>query len=445
MKNELINENHHAYQANKSTTTALQHLTDNLSEILERGETGIAVILDMSAAFDSVEVSLLCQKLHLYGLDRKAIQWMRTYLEDRKFAVEIGGVTGRLRDSSSGVPQGSVLGPVLFTVFTNELPSVTQHHCLTCRDQVDTSRKNLFTTGCRRCGSTTNYADDVTHVFGEKDMGLGVEKMRTIVSQFTDYLTSNSLKVNDDKTHTLKVMTRQRQVFSQVGDLDTVFGGKVVKPSLKEKLLGCWLNCNLTWKSQILDGQDSIRGKIVRKLGEMWRLGSELSTSSRIKIANGSIISILSYAAPVWGGEPASSIRVLQTLQNKAARWCLGAGKRTRVSELMTRCGWLSVRQIIKFSSLVSLWKTLHLNSGLYWKTRILREGGERQLRSTAEGSLVPHPQPWMDLTRASWRWRAVADWNDLPPDLRQDLRLASFKRSVKSWIKENSPLVYVR
>lgn len=445
VRNGLINENHHAYQANKSTTTALQHLTDNLSEMLERGETGIAVILDMSAAFDSVDVALLCQKLELYGLDSTAVQWMKTYLEKRQFAVEIGGMTGSLRESSSGVPQGSVLGPVLFTVFTNELPSVIQYHCHCCRDQLDRRRSSLFKTGCVQCGSTTNYADDVTHVFGEKDMGVGVEKMRSAVSQFTDFLTSNSLKLNDDKTHTLKVMTRQRRVFSQEDDLDTVFGGRLVKPSSKEKLLGCWLSCNLTWRSQILEGQDSIRGKISRKLGELWRMGTDLKSSSKIKLANGTVMSLLSYAAPVWGGESATSLRVLQTLQNKAARWCLGTGKRTRISELMTRCGWLSVLQTIKYTSLVSLWKTLHLDTGLYWRTRIIREGGERPLRSTDEGSLIPCPKPWMDLTRASWRWRAVVDWNGLPPALRQDLNLRSFKCLLKSWIRQNVPLVHPR
>lgn len=439
--NHLINENHHAYQTNRSTTTALQHLVDNINELLERGETGVAVILDMSAAFDSVNVELLCQKLSLYGLDLKAVNWMRSYLNNREFSVEIGGVTGQLRKSTTGVPQGSVLGPVLFTIFTNELPSVVQHHCPSCRLEPDRGRCGPFSNGCDRCGSTTTYADDVTHIFGERDMRTGREKMKNAVALFTNFLTANSLKLNDEKTHTLQIMTRQRRVHSQEGELDVVFGGKLVKPTEKEKLLGCWIHRNLSWRSQILEGQGSIRGKILKKLGELWRLGSGLNQSSRIKLANGSVMSLLMYAAPVWGGESSSAIHTLQVIQNKAARWCLAAGRRTRVKELMTRCGWMSVTQLVKYTSLISLWKTVFLDVGQYWRKRILRSGDGR-LRSTGQGSLVSNFQPWMEITKTSWRWRSIDDWNALPPAVRQDTNLRGFKTALRSWILENVPTV---
>lgn len=438
VKNRLLNENHHAYQARKSTATALQHLTDNLAEMLERGETGIAVILDMSAAFDSVNVVLLCQKLTLYGLDDTAVGWMRSYLERRRFAVEIGGVTGDLRESSSGVPQGSVLGPVLFTVFTNELPSVIQSVCETCSLEPRRGRCGLFKMGCDLCGSTTAYADDVTHVFGEHDMTRGKVKMKGVVTSFTDFLTSNSLKINDDKTHTLKIMTRQRRAFAAEDDLDAVFGGKLVKPTRKEKLLGCWLHHGLSWRSHILEGPESIRGKMTRKLGELWRLGPHLKTSSRLKLANGCIMSILRYAAPVWGGESETTLDILQKLLNKTARWCLGTGRRTRVTTLMLQCGWLSVRQMVAYTSLISLWKTVYTDPSSYWKTRILRQGDGRALRSTSGGSLVPHPLPWLNITRSTWRWRSIRMWNCLPPALRQETDSRNFAKFLKSWVKDN-------
>ena len=124
--NELIHPNHHAYRKHHNTTTALIQLYDVWLESLENGELGGECFLDMSAAFDIVDHSLLLKKLELYGFDRDMVSWTSSYLSGRSQSVCIDGNLSKLLPVVHGVPQGSILGPLLYTLFTNELPDVIQ-------------------------------------------------------------------------------------------------------------------------------------------------------------------------------------------------------------------------------------------------------------------------------------------------------------------------------
>ena len=118
--NQLIHPNHHAYRAHHNTTTALIQLYDVWLESLENGELAGVCFLDMSAAFDIVDHPLLLKKLDLYGFDSSMLQWTESYLTGRTQAVCIDGCLSKLMPVLHGVPQGSILGPLLCTLFTRD-------------------------------------------------------------------------------------------------------------------------------------------------------------------------------------------------------------------------------------------------------------------------------------------------------------------------------------
>ena len=122
--NQLIHSNHHAYRAGHNTTTALIQLYDVWIKALEADELAGVCFLDMSAAFDIVDHSLLLKKLEMYAFDSNMVEWISSYLSGRTQSVCIDGCLSRLRPVEHGVPQGSILGPLLYTIFTNELPQV---------------------------------------------------------------------------------------------------------------------------------------------------------------------------------------------------------------------------------------------------------------------------------------------------------------------------------
>ena len=126
--NKLINPNHHGFRGGHSTTTGLIQMYDSWIEALNNGQYSAACFLDLSAAFDVVDHNLLLEKLKLYGFSGSTIEWMSSYLLNRSQAVYVDGFLSNNLSMNSGVPQGSILGPLMYIIFTNELPELLHPH-----------------------------------------------------------------------------------------------------------------------------------------------------------------------------------------------------------------------------------------------------------------------------------------------------------------------------
>lgn len=123
-------------------------------------------------------------------------------------------------------------------------------------------------------------------------------------------------------------------------------------------------------------GKESIH-KMSTKLGVLRRCGRQMSTKTRLMLANEHIMSIVQYGCPVWRGLTVDILSRIQKMQNKVARWILNKGRRTRVEELIRGCNWMSTKQLIRYVSAVMLWKITRYDRGNYWKNRIQGEGEE--------------------------------------------------------------------
>ena len=146
--NKLFNPSRHAYRSFHSTTTAMIQMYDTWLEAAEHGDLAGVCMVDMSAAFDVVDTNLLLEKMKIYGFDRDAVQWMWSYLTYRSQGVYIEGSMSRLLPLEAGVPQGSILGPIFYTIFTNELPQVV--HEADCPTR-DVSGASIFSIHCQEC------------------------------------------------------------------------------------------------------------------------------------------------------------------------------------------------------------------------------------------------------------------------------------------------------
>ena len=206
--------------------------------------------LDQTAAFDCVTHELLLAKLERYKVGPEAVQWVRDYLTGRTEYVTIGTSRSRMSAVTSGVPQGSVIGPLLYAIYTNELTEIVKSQ--DCQEIVHSNTSTLFGRQCDKCGILTIYADDLTYTIGDKSRAVNQLKIKRNLTLISDFLRDNSLLINLPKTSLTEVMIRQKKTKTPGTPPSlTVKNGhedKLVKDKEFTRILGANVHRNMSWK-----------------------------------------------------------------------------------------------------------------------------------------------------------------------------------------------------
>ena len=253
------NSNNHAYKQRHGTTTTLLEMTDQVFQACDERAIAVIMGIDQTAAFDSVEHSVLYQKLLLYNFDDSAVAWIATYLENRSQYVVVGAHNSEMKNVITGVPQGSVLGPVLYTIFLNELPDVVNEYN-TCNDASHSPSQQLFSKNCNQCGILPSYADDTSYVTYSKDRTQNQLRIEIILSRIKDFLNLNKLTVNESKTVLIEIMMKQKRsrIPGSPPSLTVITPQNITKVITAGKdilLLGATLQDNSTWQSHLEIGK----------------------------------------------------------------------------------------------------------------------------------------------------------------------------------------------
>ena len=440
--NNYFNPNHHAYRSFHSTTTAMLQMYDTWLNILEQGDMAGVCMVDMSAAFDVVDTELLLEKLKLYGFDQNSHQWTWSYLTYRSQGVYIEGSLSKLLPLEAGVPQGSILGPLFYTIFTNELPQVIHEDDCPMRNVQETS---LFSIQCQECGGLCCYADDSTYTVSGQDTEELSQKLSEKYAIMADFLTANKLKVNDDKTHILLMATRQKRKHLDTSSMSINTPTAIVKPSSTERLLGAQVHEDMRWKEHIMSNKDSLLKALTKRQGAIKKISRVASFKSRKMLANGVFMSKLIYLMPVWVGCEEYLANALQVVQNKVARSVTKKDIYTPTKVLMKECGWLNVRQLMVYHSLLQLHKIVQHQTPSYLFSRVSSQMGMLEAKKTynyktrqeAHGLMrqIPAGEARLDLAERSWCWRATKDYDTLPASIKEEKNQKKFKSKLKTWV----------
>ena len=188
---KLFNHNNHAYRTNFSTTTALLQLTEKLYTATDKNLISQLLAIDQSSAFDCVNHEILTQKLRKYGCSQETLDWMISYLGNRSQFVNVGRHNSNIVTTNRGVPQGSILGPLLFLVYTNEISEAVVDP--ECRNLSHSQKMKLFGENCDDCGQVVSFADDTTYQIGNKTRNMNQIKITKNLTELEKFLTDNEL------------------------------------------------------------------------------------------------------------------------------------------------------------------------------------------------------------------------------------------------------------
>ena len=317
-KYNVISAKQFGFQSGISTCDALINLTEEIYKALDEKKPYIAAMLDIKKAFDCVDHSILLRKLESYGVRGLPLNWLRSYLGDRKCYIEINGISSSKNVFNIGVPQGSILGPALFLVHINQLPLVSNK--LNCQ----------------------MFADDTIVSYSGSDI---VEVTSTVTSELNkiaDWMNDNKLTINPCKTEVLLVSNR----IHERSDISLNFMNEQVFCSSSAKYLGVYLDEKLSFRDHIAH----VTKKIARHTGILYKIKEYLPLKARLNYYFGYIYPYLNYNILIWGGACVSVLKPLITQQKRTIRIICDADYYAHTDPLFKKLNILKIEDIYKLN-----------------------------------------------------------------------------------------------
>ena len=439
-----LNTRQHAYRSKTSTMTALIEIMDQIATATDHNEVTGTMGIDQTAAFDCVDSNILLEKLKIYGLDTQAMEWIGSYLTNRSFYVVIGSTESRIHSTKYGVPQGSVLGPLLYLCYINEFPATLEDDL--CVDPAHRSESVLFGTECNDCGNLTVFADDSMYIHSGKHRVVNQERITANFLRIKNFLNDNGLQINDGKTFLTEYMSKQKrgklkgeppklEVNVRKVDKDNPgqikLENKTIEDSKISRTLGLNLQNSLSWEAHLSTGDKAVLPAARKQLGRLYKLRDSLSTRVKLMLVNSLVLSKITYGICLWGHGTSNHLRQAQILMNKAGRFVTGMGRTARGKDIMVQCDWLNVRELASYHTMVQFFKTIRWGAPNAISTRV----------EIDDDLLVATERPRLLLTKGAYRVQAVSQWNNLPGTLRNETSISRFKVSLKRWLKERRDL----
>ena len=376
----------------------------------------LLVLLDLRAAFETVDHNVLLTRLHSkFGISGTALEWFSSYLSGRSQRVMVQGNLSQSLNLDFGVPQGSCLGPLLFTIYASKLFDIIKGH--------------LPTVHC--------YADDTQlYVSFSPNKSTGqfeaVTAIQHCVEDIRNWMANDKLLLNDDKTEFLMIGTKQQLAKINIDHI--LIGDSVIRPKGVVKNLGTWFDSTLSMNSHV----NNICSNAFYYLYNIRRIRKYLSRRSTETLIHAFVSSRVDYCNSLLYGLPAYQLNKLQRVQNAAARLIFQESKYCHVRPLLYNLHWLPVKFRIDFKIMLLTYKAINGLAPFYLQELInLKEACKYKLRSDCDGLLL-NPVKFKTLTTLgdrSFAGSAPQLWNSLPYTIRSSSSVASFKKALKTFL----------
>ena len=407
--NNILYDNQFGFRKNHSTYMPVSMLYDHATLGMSKGQTPVAIFLDLRKAFDTVHHAILLRKMQKYGVGGDTLNIFKSYLEERTQILKLGslGVTSSPEPVTIGVPQGSIIGPLLFSVYINDMHRISD-------------KFKLY-----------NFADDSVLTFVEDDLENTKQTIATVTPLIFKWLCANRLSLNTSKTF--------YQIYSHLDNKPNInieFNGQQINRSKLVRYLGITIEEPLTWKAHIKRTYNTVS----RNIGLITRARSYLDKKTMLTLYHAIVLPYLSYGAFIWGSTYPSNLTCLIMIQKRIIRRIDNAYHRAPSSPIFKKLNLLKITDIITQQQLLILHKILTGNMPLSYASFFNLWVPNRETRQ-----VIHFAQPFAELNYRKFSFTVACPraWNNIIaskiPDL-ADVPISKylFKKITKEMFVED-------
>ena len=385
---KLLYEFQSGFRSAYSTDTCLVHLTDYVKQEQDKGHYIGMVLLDLQKAFDTVDHRILLKKLEALGLQKSAIDWFQSYLHERQQSVEIGGTISKPATITCGVPQGSILGPLLFLIYVNDVPSAVRCKLLL-------------------------YADDSALIVSGTNTEEIQNRLSSELESIREWLIDNKLSLHLGKTESILFGSKRK--LQQNNSIQVQCAGNTLTCHTHVKYLGVELDQSLTG-----DGvAEKIISKSNAKLKFLYRQTRNVNLETKKLLTSALIQCHFDYASSSWYSGLTKKYKArLQCTQNKVIRFLLNAPARTHIgANEFRKVGMLPVELRVKQLKLNLVHNIINGKAPNYLSESINLTRNQHNI-NTRSGTLSLQVPYVKSFGKTSFQYTGIQAWNELNCDV---------------------------
>ena len=414
VKYDLLDPYQSAYKKNHSTTTALLKLNEDIFEALDDSEITLLVLLDFSKAFDTVNHKLLLAKLDILGFQSNVCGWIHSYLTGRSQKVKTDTEESDWAYIKNGVPQGSILGPLLFTILVSDM------------------RMTIWN------GSYITYADD-TNLYWESPTDMvnnSIKQANSVLHNISNYCINNRLMLNVGKCKYIIMGSRYNIKKLNSIQLDPIKINNIVLERVSQaKVLGVTYDEVLSWKKQV----NLSISKAVGNFLQFARYKRFLSKQSKITLCQSLVLSQFNYCDVIYSSMDVYLEKKIQNIQNLCLRFIFNINKRnyhTDYNSLLNQLGWLTMKKKTIKNGLVMMYKILNGLAPNYLADFVTLTSDIHNINTRRRNNSI-----WINknitskIHRKSFYFYIANIYNSIPQNIRQSKSVNSFKKQINTYI----------
>lgn len=406
----IIYEYQFGFRPQHSTTLSLIEIVDYIRNNLDKGNYVLGIFMDLSKAFDMVNHKILLDKMEHYGVRGIALKWFQSYLSGRSQYTHVNDINSSRQEVTVGVPQGSVLGPLLFLLYINDFHKATS--------AIENVQPRLF-------------ADDSNVFITEKNPNTLKVKAQMVLKEILKWFRANKLCVNIGKTCYSIFANKNKNIPATLNTLKA--DNMTIDRTNVSKYLGLHMDDGLTWETHI----NNINNDLVKITNAFKIIKNKVTHNNKRKMFFAYFQSKAQYGIEIYGHAGSTIIKKLQTQQNKSIKILYNLHPRTSTNKIHLKNRFLKIKDLHKSFTLNFLHKYKNNQLPPIFNDMFTQY---TDIHTHQTRNRENYHRPPIRLATADKSMQAFASklWNKLPRELKETTSYTTFKTKVKEFLRKD-------